>query len=93
MGLAHHASHCAAKDHVGGRAGAARREIEGLAVDADRQAAQNDRGTVDAVVEADQPDVVLVQAFVGTLPKTIADRLWPSGSVAILFPFAISFLS
>jgi len=61
VGLSHHAAHGAHEEHIGGRSGTVGGAIECLAIDAEREAAQDDRGAIDAIVQADQPDVVLVQ--------------------------------
>lgn len=62
MCLGHHASHGATKDRIGRTSGTRGGTIEGLALDANRQTAQNDGGAKEAIVASNQSDVVLVQA-------------------------------
>jgi hypothetical protein len=69
VGLSHHAAHGAHEQHIGGRSGAVGGTIEGLAIDADRKAAQDYRGAIDAIVHTDQPDVVFVQSESVFFPK------------------------
>ena len=69
MGLSHHASHGAHEQRIGSRSGTVGGAIEGLAIDAEREAAQDNRGAIDAIVQTDQPDVVLVQSESVSFPE------------------------
>mmetsp|Transcript_4337 Transcript_4337/g.12458 ORF Transcript_4337/g.12458 Transcript_4337/m.12458 type:complete len:277 (+) Transcript_4337:971-1801(+) len=74
VGLSQHASRRAHKDHVRRAAGAVVGTVEGVAVDADPQTAQNHRCAKDAIVAPDQPDVVLVESQVVLVPQHQGSR-------------------
>lgn len=69
LGLSQHAPRRAQKDYVGRAAGAVGGAIEGLVLDANGQAAEDNRCAIEAVVAPNQANVVLVQSQVVLPPQ------------------------